>query len=201
MLSLLNRFQDWLDVTRRVDFIAPIALRLYLAPVFWVAGTNKLGHMDDIIAWFGNPDWGLGLPFPEVFAWLAALTEAGGAVLLVAGLAVRWISIPLMMTMLVAIFSVHWENGWQAIHDLQSPWAGANAEEAVSRLSRAKSIVEEHGNYGWLTEHGSLVSSNNGIEWGATYFVMLLGLFFLGAGRYLSVDYWLSKRFRSQGKS
>ncbi len=32
------------------------------------------------IAWSGNPDWGLGLPFPIVLAWAAALTETLGAV-------------------------------------------------------------------------------------------------------------------------
>ncbi len=86
----------------------PLALRLYLAPVFWMAGCQKLADMPATIEWFGNPDWGLGLLFPELLAWLAALSEAGGAVLLLCGLAVRWISLPLMVTMLVAIFAVHW---------------------------------------------------------------------------------------------
>ena len=112
MLNLLNRFQDGLDATRRLDFLAPLLLRLYLVPIFWMAGTHKLADMESTIAWFGNPDWGLGLPFPALLAWLAALTEAGGAVLLLLGLAVRWISIPLMVTMLVAIFTVHLANGF-----------------------------------------------------------------------------------------
>jgi len=30
MLNLLNRFQDGLDATRRLDFLAPLLLRLYL---------------------------------------------------------------------------------------------------------------------------------------------------------------------------
>ena len=94
MLNLLNRFQDGLDATRRLDFLAPLLLRLYLVPIFWMAGTHKLADMESTIAWFGNPDWGLGLPFPALLAWLAALTEAGGALLLLFGLAVRWISIP-----------------------------------------------------------------------------------------------------------
>jgi len=25
--------------------------------------------IDSIAEWFGNPDWGLGLPFPEFMAW------------------------------------------------------------------------------------------------------------------------------------
>ena len=37
---------------------------------------------------------------------------------------------------------------------------------------------------------------NNGIEFAATYFAILLALFFMGAGRYLSADYWIARRFR-----
>ncbi len=109
MFSLYTSLQRLLDSTRAVDFLAPLALRLYLAPIFWMAGTGKLADMDSTIAWFGNPDWGLGLPFPIVLAWAAALTETLGAVLLLIGLAVRWVSLPLMITMLVAIFTVHWQ--------------------------------------------------------------------------------------------
>ena len=199
MLNLLNKLQDMLDSLRALDFLAPLALRLYLAPVFWYAGTNKLSHFSDTAAWFGNPDWGLGLPFPTLMASLATGTEVIGAILLLAGLAVRWISIPLMVTMLVAAFAVHWENGWQAVHDRLSPWASANVEEAVTRLDAAKEILREHGNYDWLTGTGSFVVSNNGIEWAATYFVMLLALFFLGGGRYVSADYWVRRRLRTTG--
>jgi putative oxidoreductase len=35
---------------------------------------------------------------------------------------------------------------------------------------------------------------NNGIEFAATYFIMLLALFFIGAGRYVSLDYWIARR-------
>ena len=77
-----NWLQDILDKFRAVDFLDPLALRLYLAPVFWVAGINKWNAMDSTIDWFGNPDWGLGLPLPTVLAYLATLTEIGGAVLL-----------------------------------------------------------------------------------------------------------------------
>src|SRR5690606_21428669 len=123
MLAFLNRLQDALDATRRLDLLGPLLLRLYLVPIFWMAGTRKLADMESTIAWFGNPDWGLGLPFPTLLAWLAALTEAGGAILLLLGLALRWVCIPLMVTMLVAIFTVHWEFGWQAIADPSAPFA------------------------------------------------------------------------------
>lgn len=202
-IRLLNFFQNMLDATRGLDFLAPVAIRLYLAPIFWMAGTNKLATdsllpSDDIIEWFGNADWGLGLPYPEEMAWLATYTEIGGAALLLLGLAVRWVSIPLMITMAVAAYTVHWQNGWQAVVDAKSPFPPAHLDGAMERLSMAKNLLQDHGNYGWLTEHGSFVISNNGMEWAVTYFILLLALFFIGAGRYLSVDHWLAEKYRNK---
>lgn len=197
---MLSRLHKLLNETRRADFLAPLLLRLYLAPVFWVAANNKWNPLDpdsslqSTIDWFANPDWGLGLPFPELMATLAWGAEYFGAILLLLGLAVRLISIPLMVTMLVAAITVHLQNGWQAIHDPMSAFASDNVDGAMERLQTAKEILREHGNYDWLTETGNFVLLNNGIEFAATYFVMLLTLFFIGAGRYLSLDYWIARR-------
>ncbi len=199
-LNIVDRIQQLSERVGGFDFIAPLAIRLYLVPVFWMAGTNKLSDVQSVAEWFGNPDWGLGLPFPLLMAWLATLTETLGAVLLFLGLGVRLISVPLMVTMLVAAFTVHWQNGWLAIAEGGgSLFANERTIAAVERLDRAKSLLMEHGNYDWLTEHGSLVVLNNGIEFAATYFVMLLVLFFFGAGRYLSVDHWLARSYRRSG--
>ena len=153
-----------------------------------MAGTQKIAGMENTIEWFGNPDWGLGLPFPSLLAHMAAYTEAIGALLLLLGLATRWISVPLICTMLVAIFAVHWDNGWAAIAD-------SSAQEVAVRLGTAKEVLREHGNYSWLTEKGNFVILNNGIEFGVTYLLMLLGLLFTGGGRFTSVDYYLSRLF------
>ena len=189
MIAWLQRLDGLLATLRRLDFLGPLALRLYLAPVFWMAGTNKLGSMESTIAWFGNPEWGLGLPLPTLMAYLAALTETIGSVLLVLGLALPLITIPLMVTMLVATFAVHWANGWSAI--------AASSDPAIAeRLEMARSILKEHGNYDWLTAEGSFVILNNGVEFAVTYFLMLLVLFLYGAGRYVSVDYYLGRWLR-----
>ena len=199
LLHVMNRLQGVLDAMRAVDFLAPLALRLYLVPIFWMAGTKKFAAFEDTVAWFGNPEWGLGLPFPTLMVILAAGSEFLGAIFLLVGFAVRWMSIPLMVTMLVAAFSVHWQNGWLAIAEGSgSLFATERTIGAIERLDRAKAILREHGNYGWLTENGSFVVLNNGIEFAATYFVMLLALFFMGAGRFLSMDYWIARRFRNR---
>lgn len=204
-----SKAQEILDKIRNsIDLLGPLLLRIYLVPVFFVAGQNKWDPLaeggtlnpaeglKDIANWFGNPDWGLGLPFPLLMAMLAWAAEYIGAILLTLGLAVRWIAIPLMITMVVAATTVHWDNGWQAVHDPQSPYAAEDIEDVTKRRNAARSILKEHGNYGWLTGRGSIVISNNGIEWAATYFVMLLALFFLGGGRYISADYWIARKFR-----
>ncbi|MEJ2530915.1 MAG: DoxX family protein [Halioglobus sp.] len=177
---------------QHLSWLAPLAMRLYLAPVFWMAGTQKLADIDNTIEWFGNPEWGLGLPFPALLAHLAAYSEAIGALLLLIGFATRWISIPLMITMLVAAFAVHWDHGWAAIAD-------SSAREVAVRLGTAKDILQEHGNYAWMTELGNFVILNNGIEFAVTYFIMLLSLLFTGGGRYVSVDYYLSRLFPNRG--
>ncbi len=174
-----------------LDGLAPLAIRLYLAPVFWMAGTQKIAGMDNTIEWFGNTEWGLGLPAPALLAHLAAYTEAIGALLLLLGLATRWAAIPLLVTMAVAALAVHWDNGWAAIAD-------SGAQEIAVRLGMAKDILREHANYSWLTEHGNFVILNNGIEFAVTYGVMLLALLVTGGGRYVSADYYLSRLYPSR---
>ena len=197
MIKCINKLQAMLDCTRSIDFLAPLALRLYLVPIFWMAGTKKLSAFDSTVDWFGNPDYGLGLPYPYLMAGLATWVEIIGAVLLFIGLAVRWVSIPLMVTMAVAAVTVHLQNGWLAIAEDSGFFANERTAGAVERLSAAKDILREHGNYSWLTENGSVVILNNGIEFSATYFIMLLVLFFIGSGKYLSLDFWVAKKFKN----
>ena len=147
------------------------------------------------VQWF---EYGLGLPFPTLMAALAGWTEFFGGILLLVGLATRWISIPLLTTMLVAAVTVHWKNGWLAVATGSGLFATERTMGATERLQVANSILRDHGNYSWLTEHGSFVVLNNGIEFAATYGLMLLTLLFIGGGRYVSIDHWLSRPCRNE---
>jgi len=182
--------QRLLDYTRAIDFLGPLMLRLYLVPIFWMAGSNKFQGFDSTVAWFGS----MGMPMPELMAALATGSELLGAILLTIGLAVRWISIPLMVTMAVAA-TVHLQHGWLAIAEGSGIFATERTIGAIERLNVAKDILKENGNYSWLTENGGFVILNNGIEFATTYFIMLLVLFFVGGGNYFSADYWIRKRF------
>ena len=186
------------------DGIPLLLLRLYLAPVMIQAGWNKASSFDSIVDWFGNDDYGLGLPMPLVMAFLATAAELVGGVLLLLGALTRLVSIPLMVTMIVAMVSVHAKNGWLAIADASSWLADGtillneNIMAAPEKISAAKSLLQEHGHYDWLTSSGNFVVLNNGIEFAATYFIMLLVLFIYGGGRFFSVDYYVNKAMRSK---
>lgn len=184
IVNLLSTVRDWLQT---VDFLGPLALRLFLVPIFWMGGTEKLMNIDSTAEWFGNAQWGLGLPYPLVMAYLASLTEVIGSVCLLFGFATRWLCIPLLVTMFIAIFAVHFENGWLAI--------AAGDSEAHQRLQGllawlAQNHQERHL---FITELGTPVMLNNGIEYAVTYSIMLLALLVNGPGRYLSVDYWINR--------
>ncbi|PKG99143.1 DoxX family protein [Paraglaciecola sp. MB-3u-78] len=200
LMDLYMPLHKMLNKSLAFEGIAPLLLRLYLAPVMIQGGWTKYQNFAGIVDWFGNADYGLGLPFPVVLAFLATAAELVGGIFLVIGFATRWVSIPLMVTMLVAMFSVHWPNGWTAIADASS-WMSDGTimlNEAVmnapDKLAAAKGILQEHGNYEWLTSSGKFVVLNNGIEFAMTYFIMLLSLFFTGGGKYTSVDYFLAKK-------
>ena len=186
------------------DGIPLLLLRLYLAPVMIQAGWNKASSFDSIVDWFGNDDYGLGLPMPLVMAFLATAAELVGGVLLLLGALTRLVSIPLMVTMIVAMVSVHAKNGWLAIADASSWLADGtillneNIMAAPEKISAAKSLLQEHGHYDWLTSSGNFVVLNNGIEFAATYFIMLLVLVIYGGGRFFSVDYYVNKAMRSK---
>ncbi len=165
-----------------VGIVPQVLLRAYLVPVFYMAGSTKLDHIDAVIQQFGE---GYGFPFPALMAYMAALTEYCGAIMLALGFGVRLICIPLAITMVVAALSVHIDHGWLAI-------ASGSDPEVAERLRAANGILRENAvNFNWLVEKGRFVILNNGIQFAATYFIMCLALIGLGAGRYLSVDHYV----------
>lgn len=84
--------------------------RIILAIGFSTPALMKLNNIGGIIEWFES----LGIPFPMLNAYLATYTEVIGFVFLALGFATRIISIPLIIVMLVAIKTVHLENGFEA---------------------------------------------------------------------------------------
>jgi uncharacterized membrane protein YphA (DoxX/SURF4 family) len=80
--------------------------------------------------------------------------------------------------MISALVTVHLGHGWLAIGD------SLHDQEIISRISKAKEILKTNGNYSWLTEKGSLVILQNGVEFVAIYMTMLLAILGTGPGRF-----------------
>ncbi|GIU42749.1 DoxX family protein [Shewanella algidipiscicola] len=195
-MQVIRLYQQGLKGIQQLDGLVALGLRLYLTPVLMQAGYNKLTHFSDTAAWFGDPNWGLGLPMPELMVALAAGTEFFGAILLLFGLATRLVTIPLSITMLVAALSVHWQNGWLAIADPNSWLANEQVIASGEKLQAAQALLQQYGHYEWLISSGKLVVLNNGIEFAITYLLMLLALMVIGGGRYTSLDHLIAKRYQ-----
>lgn len=220
--KLTNLYENLFERIKVFDGLVPLFIRLIVAPVMIIAGYNKLGMSSpdvtfiqslladpNVVGWFGNSEWGLGLPFPDLLAFLAGWSEFLGGWFLLLGLLTRIVAIPLMFTMLIAATSVHWDNGWYSVapsNSTTSPtlffqWMGfeqaeQSAQNSVGvkqRLNEVKHLIKNSENPDWVTEKGSVVILNNGIEFSVIYFILLLSLFFSGGGRFVSLDYWFKK--------
>lgn len=200
---------QWLNTTKKLSFIAPLLFRLFLAPIFITFGLNKAMHFERTLAWFGSVESGLGLPFPAVFLGLVIGAEVIGGALLLLGFLTRLTTVPLMITMLVALFAVHLGNGWYAIAPSNPQtniatitqyvgFPGAkqsleNSKQVGEQLQAIQQLVQQDLRYNQLTEKGELAILNNGVEFAFIYFAMLLSLFFSGAGT-LSLDHYITRQ-------
>jgi putative oxidoreductase len=78
-------------------------LRLLFGWGFFKAGLGKLQNLENTVAYFA----GLDSPLPTLNAYLAGTTECFGGLLLLLGAASRLVTIPLIVTMLVAYLTQH----------------------------------------------------------------------------------------------
>lgn len=99
-----------ISVIEKGKFIPLLLIRFILAYGFYGPAVLKWKDINSIAQWFGT----IGIPAPYLNAYLAAGTEAIGVLLLALGLGTRLIAIPLSITMLVAIKTVHFANGFEA---------------------------------------------------------------------------------------
>jgi putative oxidoreductase len=86
-------------VCERLVFLSPLLARLVIGVVFTQSGWGKLHNLEQVIAFFTR----LGIPFPELQAPFVACTELVCGALVLAGLATRLASLPLIATMVVAL--------------------------------------------------------------------------------------------------
>lgn len=93
LIDIGTFFQDWLL----------LAIRGYWGFSFFLSGLGKLLEIDPIISYFAS----LGIPFPEINAYVASWIEFLGGFCLLIGFAARLVSIPLALNMIVALLTAH----------------------------------------------------------------------------------------------
>ncbi len=108
-MNIKTTYLNFTDKLSKLNDIPLLAMRLVLAYGFYMPAKNKWEDIHSIGEWFASMNY----PAPLFNAYLAASTEALGVILLTLGLATRFISFPLIITMVVAIVTVHWENGFE----------------------------------------------------------------------------------------
>src|SRR5215467_6487661 len=94
---------------------APLPLRLIIGYGFMAHGWTKLSLGP---AGFARLLEQIGAPMPEATAWVSTLIEILGGLAILAGAFVAAVSIPLIVMMLVAMFTVHLRYGFSAINTI-----------------------------------------------------------------------------------
>jgi putative oxidoreductase len=108
----------------RMDFStwAPVPLRLIVGFGFMVHGYAKLLKGPEAFAAILQT---LNVPAPHWMAWLTILTELVGGFAVLLGTFVPFLSIPMAVVLLTAMFSVHWRYGFSSIKLLRVTPTGA----------------------------------------------------------------------------
>lgn len=91
---------------------APLPLRLLIGFGFAAHGFAKLSRGPDK---FATILASIGVPQPDLMAWVTSLVEFIGGISVIAGAFVVPLSVPLSVIMLTAMFSVHFQYGFSSI--------------------------------------------------------------------------------------
>jgi len=94
---------------------ATLPLRLIIGYGFIAHGWAKLSRGPE---GFARQLEQIGAPLPEVTAWVSTFIEIFGGLAILAGAFVAVVSIPLIVMMLVAMFTVHLRYGFSAINTI-----------------------------------------------------------------------------------
>ena len=105
--------------TKKYSELAPLFLRIGVGIIFIVAGWGKVTGLWGAL--FSGEEWGfvgavanIGFPFPFLFAGIVAVIEFFGGIMVLLGYKIRIPVLLLAGVMLVAIFGVKLDDGFNA---------------------------------------------------------------------------------------
>jgi putative oxidoreductase len=106
MNLLISILYDWSRaVASHLAWAGPLAVRIVVGWVFLWTGWQKLQFLPRMIENFR--EWGI--PAPEILTPFVSGMEFVGGLLLLVGLLTRFVSVPMMIIMVVAIAAAKWE--------------------------------------------------------------------------------------------
>ena len=112
------------------DSLGLLVLRVVTGAIFIAHGLPKLGLLGGRgLAGTAEGFANMGIPLPSISAFLVATTEVFGGVLLIMGFLTRIVTAAQAFAMLVAVFAVHWSNGFAGRGGYQ--WALLLAAAAI----------------------------------------------------------------------
>jgi NADH dehydrogenase/putative oxidoreductase len=107
LADLMGLWADAVRVGERtLGPLADMAVRLWLAQIFFVSGILKVSNWDNAL-FLAEHEYPVDWLDPAAAAWLGASTELGGSILLALGLATRCAAAPLLALSLVIQFEYH----------------------------------------------------------------------------------------------
>lgn len=102
----------WRDLRRKLAPYAAIPLRL-------IVGYGLLSH--GLAKWHKGPAvfagilHAIGVPMPQLMSWLTIVTEIGSGLAILIGAFVALVSVPAIVMLVVAIFTVHLPYGFSSV--------------------------------------------------------------------------------------
>ena len=109
------------SVSDAMKYWAPIPLRLIVGYGFMAHGYAKLMKGPDVVVGILHA---LGVPAPHLMAWLTIIVELLGGFAVLVGAFVPLVSLPMVVVLLVAIFTVHLPYGFTSIKLMAVTTAG-----------------------------------------------------------------------------
>jgi putative oxidoreductase len=100
--KLIGLTAEAFNLLSKMTWIPALLTRLFVGYFFFTSGWGKIHDLATFTANFQ----GWGIPYPAFNAALSAYTECIGGALTIAGFGMRFVSIPMVINMIVAVLSV-----------------------------------------------------------------------------------------------